>query len=274
MLPRFLCAYPAANLYPDAFASHLNEMAGLGFDTVVLCVPEHYIQHSLPIVRELIRLTRSAGLQCWVDPWAVAGVFDGEAPHAAGGKPEATIAWWIDALGRAPQDCRPDAVFWDNPRPAEVHRIAVWGARARGFGMRSHVCLSADRHKGDLGLFRRVAGLDVVDGVFTDPYVLCPDRAADYPIEDYVAGWARALAEIAEETGTLAGCWVQGFGLPAGCETIPVRAAQAAMRQGIGAVGFWAFRSCAGWVNAPERPREVWDEFGRWMQRAVAGPGE
>jgi hypothetical protein len=262
---RWICSY-YGNLYADAYAVHLAEMKAMGFTTVVLCVPEHYVTHSLGAVHSLVAATHAAGLECWIDPWGVAGVFDGEAPHNPTGIPEATIAWWIDSIGNAPVEARPDAVFWDNPKPAVPYLIGAWAARARTYGMGSHVSLSADRHKDDLTLFRRVAGLDVVDGIGTYPYILEPSRVADFDIEQYVGNWAHDVAKIASSEFKMSHVWFQTFGLPAGHEDIPIRAAQVALTHGVNGLGVWSFRACETWQNRPERHREVWERFGAFMR--------
>jgi hypothetical protein len=263
---RLICAYPSVCLYPDAYAAHLDEMRGMGFCTVVLCVPEHYVTYSLPAVQDIIRATHAAGLACWADPWAVAGVFDGEAPHAPTGDPDAVVRAWIDAVGNTHPSERPDAVFLDNPHPADPARIAAWAAQARGYGMGCQVCLSAVRHAGDLELFRRVAALDGVDGIWTDPYCLDRARAAAFDVEGFVGGWARDLAGIGAEAGKESGVWVQGWGLPAGVEVLPVRAARAALGAGVDGVGFWGFRACPTWQGRPDRHEAVWRGFGSWAR--------
>jgi hypothetical protein len=264
---RLICAYPAANLYLDAYAAHLTEMQSMGFDTVVLCVPEHYVVHHLASVFSLIAVTRAAGLKCWVDSWRVAGVFDGEAPFTPPASPaaaDAAVRRWIAAVASGPPAARPDAVFLDNPNPAVPSQIAAWAAQARGLGVGTQVCLSADRHDGDLDLFRRVARIDAVDGISTDPY--CLSGRPDFPIEEYAGQWAHDLAEIAGAAGKEAAIWCQGFGIPEGQEDWPVRAAEAAREQMVDGVGFWPFRAGELMPNRPARHEEVWRRFGTWLR--------
>src|SRR5438045_767847 len=78
---KHLVAY-FANRYLHHFARDLEEIRGHGFDGVVHCVTEADREWGMGRVAEMFALTREAGLECWADPWGVAGVFGGEA-HSA-----------------------------------------------------------------------------------------------------------------------------------------------------------------------------------------------
>lgn len=257
---RLICAYHN-NLYLDAYEAHLAEMRAMGFDTVVLCVPEHYVRFSLPAVRDLIVATGRAGLACWADPWGVAGVFDGEAPHDPAREPEATIAAWL-LLVAGDRAARPDAVFWDNPHPADPARIGDWTSQARRLGMGSVVCLSADRHRDRVETFGAVAARPTVDGIGCDPY--CLGRNERFDVEGHVSGWAERMVGLAAASGKEAHVWVQGFNLAEGYEDLPVRAARTALARGVGGIGYWSYRSCEATSNRPARPRETWRRFGEF----------
>lgn len=261
---RFLCAYPAANLYLDAYRVHVEEILGMGFDTIVLCIPEHYVAYHLPVVREMIAATHAAGLGCWADPWGVAGLFDGEAFHRPTDVPDTIVRCWIEAVGNVDPECRPDAIFLDNPCPAIPSLIATWGAQARALDLGCQVCLSADRHRDNPDLFDRVADLDVVDGIHTDPY--CLGRIEEFRVDTSVQPWAGRLARAARQFGKRATIWVQGFRLPAGSEDLPIQAAQVALDQGIDGIGFWSFRASEPWSGRPADHRKVWTRFGAWLR--------
>lgn len=266
---RTICSYHG-NLYLDAYVVHLDEMRGMGFGTVVLCCSESHVAFHLPAVRDMVVATHEAGLECWADPWGVAGIFDGEAFHQPTGDPDTAVRRWIEAVGNADPAGRPDAIFLDNPHPAVPALIGAWGAQARALGMGCQVGLSADRHRDDPEIFRRVAWLDVVDGIATDPYAL--GRIEDFDVETSVVPWAKLLATVAAWSGKSATIWVQGFRLPAGHEDLPIRCAEAALGHGIGGIGFWAFRACEPWRERPEDPRGVWARFGAWLKDRTSNP--
>src|SRR5690348_4848773 len=67
------------NRYLHHFERDLEEIRAHGFDTVVHCISEADLEWGMRRVAEMFSLTREAGLSCWADPWALAGVFGGEA---------------------------------------------------------------------------------------------------------------------------------------------------------------------------------------------------
>lgn len=253
----------------ETFIAHLAEIRAAGFDTVLLCVPWLYATDSdhLSTVRNMIAVTRHAGLAVWADPWGLSGM-DGEADPDPYGDPDRAVSEWLDTIGNAPPESRPDAVFLDNPHAldpphqADTHLIASWGARAKGYGMGCQVCLSADRHRNDRAKFERVARLDVVDGVWVD--VNAPGRPDGFDFEGWVGNWADGMAGIAHATGKPVGAFVPGYGIPVGQEDLPVRAIQVAIARGVEHVGLWWI----GWSGPQPTPggpvyrREVWDGFG------------
>lgn len=253
----------------DVYSTHLAEIKAAGFNVVVLCVPEHYAADHLPAVRDLIAATKRTGLECWADPWRVGGVFDGEAPFEPGQDPDAMVCWWIDQVGSAPEESRPDAIFFDNPWPSDVHSIAAWAARAKGYGISSQICLSADRHRDDLlrddlGRHGEVARLAVVDGCWADAYALCPDQLKN-PL-DLVGAWAGRMASIAAATGKPCGVFTQGFGLDPGHEDLPVRAAEVARSRGIDHLGFWWLGWADDDVGGIRYGRGPMERFSEWLK--------
>lgn len=256
---RWICAYPAANLYLKEYKLHLKEIKKIGFTTVVLCIPEHYLLFSMNTVGKMIGATREVGLECWADPWGVAGVFDGEAPHRSVSDTHGVVGWWIDSVG----SLEPDAIFLDNPFPGIPSLIADWGSRAHDLGMGCQVNLSCHRHCWDLDLFRRVASLDSIDGIGTDPY--CLGRMESFDVDVFVGTWAERLAEIGRASGKPACVWVQGFNIPDGMEDFPVRAVEVALRWDIQGIGFWGYRACESFGISTGNSKKIWATFGTWL---------
>lgn len=261
---RLICAYHNC-LYLKAYRLHLADMTSIGFDTVVLCVPESYVTFSLAAVRDLIRATHDAGLELWADPWGYPG-FDGEALHSvrAAADPEAALVCWLDALAHEDPRARPDQVFWDNPFPADPARLAGWAARAAERRMGSIACLSADRHVHELRRFYRVARLPGVEGIGCDPY--CLGRNAGFDVAGHVGTWAGRMARVGRFARVENHVWVQAFNVQAGHEDLPVRAIRAAVAAGVSGLGVWSYGGC--WPNShrPANPETVWRRIGRCLR--------
>ena len=178
--PRHLVSY-FGNRYLHHFERDLDEMRAHGFDAVVHCVTEADREWGMRRIAEMFAMTRDAGLSCWADPWGVARVFGGEAHSgylARGGTVGADDAGlrallhnWIDDVAAAGAEW----LFWDEPdlgaaggEGALVPFLQDLCERARERGLRNSVCLTSTVP--NIPAFPRLAALDSVDDIGTDPY--------------------------------------------------------------------------------------------------------
>ena len=138
--PRLGIAY-FGNRYPQHARVDLRSIAEAGADFVVHVMSEADLRWNPGTMAELIEIGRVLGLQPWLTPWAVGGVFGGEAAsYAVGEQPEecqrgsddrplpalcprqpafrALVAAWLDAAAAAGGEI----VQWDEPHLALPHR--------------------------------------------------------------------------------------------------------------------------------------------------------
>ena len=123
------------NRFPEHYRSHdLPEIVASGCTYVVHTFSENDLQFYQGAVKEMVSLTREAGLETYVDPWGVGGVFGGEAFSSF--LLHHPDAWQVKANGasvpmaclRAPQFLElmgqwidsavglgAEVVFWDEP---------------------------------------------------------------------------------------------------------------------------------------------------------------
>ena len=133
---------------PQHFQRDLDDIARLGFTYVVFTFSENDHRFYQGSVAQCVRLTQERGLQAYVDPWGVGGMFGGEAFTERGawdlegqqrrsdGRPlpllcpnsdaaRAYLRRWIDTVANV---LHADAIFWDEP-----HFYLPFGeARAQG----------------------------------------------------------------------------------------------------------------------------------------------
>lgn len=268
---------PATERVLRRFDKHLDEIASHGFDTIVLCLSEADLDPRPLVVRaEMTRHARERGFAVLLDPWAVGGVFGGEAGSPfrdAGGTPclrepafRALMDRWLDAA----TELGPDGLFWDEPNlrrcgdceGREVEFIAELAGAARRAGLRNSACFTSRER--NLAALEELAATGLVDDVATDPYYAAPPvPGGDDAPPLYVGRYARAVQAISERHGVRCHIWVQGFGLPAGAAWVVEMAARAARDAGVTDLAFWGFRACAS-VPAIRPPdwRRVWVQVG------------
>ena len=120
---------------PQHFQRDLDDIARLGFTYVVFTFSENDHRFYQGSVAECVRLTQERGLQAYVDPWGVGGMFGGEAFTERGawdlegqqrrsdGRPlpllcpnsdeaRTYLIRWINTVADVLQA---DAIFWDEP---------------------------------------------------------------------------------------------------------------------------------------------------------------
>src|SRR3989304_1271445 len=100
----------------------IQGMVDQGCSYVVHCYTETDLAYYRDTMRDVVAASHGAGLEAWLDPWGLAGVFSGGTvgPSAGGGagapcpnQPEtrAFLRGWIDACAAAGGD----VLFWDEP---------------------------------------------------------------------------------------------------------------------------------------------------------------
>ena len=134
----------------------LEEMRAHGCTYVVHCFTETDLLYYREAMAEVLKATREAGLEAWLDPWAVAGIFGGEslsrflvdhpealqvlsdgrrAPAACPNHPETRrfLLEWVAAGAEAGGQ----VAFWDEPH----YYIPMWrGDRSGAWACRCEHC--------------------------------------------------------------------------------------------------------------------------------------
>jgi hypothetical protein len=147
--PRLGIAY-FGNRYPHHARADLEGIAAAGADFVVHVMSEADLRWNPGTMAELIAIGRELGLQPWLTPWALGGVFGGEsASYAVGEHPDecqrggddrplpalcprqpafrTLVAAWLDAAATMGAE----VVQWDEPHLALPHRVGSerWACR-------------------------------------------------------------------------------------------------------------------------------------------------
>lgn len=125
----------------------LDEMAAYGCSYVVHCFTETDLLFYRATMADVIAATRDAGLEAWMDPWGVAGIFSGEslsrfiahhpealqqlsdgrrAPNACPNHPE-TRRFLLDWVAAA-AETGGQVTFWDEPH----FEIGLWRGDTSG----------------------------------------------------------------------------------------------------------------------------------------------
>ena len=146
----------------------LQEMVDQGCTYVVHCFTETDLAHYRDTMRDIIAATHGAGLEAWLDPWGLAGIFSGETftrfpldrPEtwqvlsdgrrvgaACPNHPQtrAFLREWIEACAATGGD----VLFWDEPH----FYVGLWRSDLSGaWACRCDVCLSLfrERHGSDM----------------------------------------------------------------------------------------------------------------------------
>jgi hypothetical protein len=151
----------------------LQEIIEHGCNYVVHCFTETDLAYARDTMRDVVKATHDAGLEAWLDPWGLAGIFSGEtftrfpldhpetwqvlsdgrrAPAACPNHPETRkfLREWVDACAYIGGD----VLFWDEPH----FFVTLWqGDRSGAWACRCDICR---------GLFRDRYGSDI-HGTFT-----------------------------------------------------------------------------------------------------------
>ncbi|MBD3236841.1 MAG: hypothetical protein GF330_09065 [Candidatus Eisenbacteria bacterium] len=121
---RLACSY-FGNRMVRYVREDMQTLHRLGFDRVVHTFSENDLAYYAGTLREIVAVTREAGLEAWLDPWGVARIFGGEA----------FSRWTLqeeDLRQRGPSGRRFDGACLNHPRLRE--RMTEWISAAAATG--------------------------------------------------------------------------------------------------------------------------------------------
>jgi hypothetical protein len=231
-------------------AADLRQMRQV-FRTVVFPCSEETACLDADGLRERVRLARELGLETWVSPWGVAGLFGGEAISAVGHLCPQSCAVrevldrWLEVAVRA----APDVLFWDEPHGTGCCGPDAVSALLVGLIERCPIWL---RH----ALYWSPAHYPVVP----EPIIA---RCITAGMDLYGASSAEerlaAILELGRAHSVEPHVWVQAFQVSAGEEAAVGAMIAAAAAAGIRRIGVWPWKAGAtASVLASERPEVVW----------------
>ncbi len=161
-------------------SADMQQLAQQRFDLVVHTFSENDQRYFAGTMKEIVGASRANGLEVWLDPWGVGGVFGGEAfsrvaleesswaqtardgsrlPACCPNNPNFRqfLASWIDAAC----EMKPDAIFWDEP-----HFYTDRIGRVPGCHCRHCEILARDRGIRDDDLLRGTSTLLLLEWAF------------------------------------------------------------------------------------------------------------
>ena len=268
-----------------------------GFDILVHTFSENDLRFYRETMKEIVKATHESGLEVWIDPWGVGGVFGGEAfsdaalrhrhwlqvdasgnqlPACCPSNPgfQAFIRHWIEAA----LETGADAVFWDEPHfysnnknePLGCHckycrELAEQNQPAIGSFLRE-VC-SRVKNAGSKNVVcvlpsslqdQRTDWLQSVTNLGSTPFWSLHDADP----EQYVTDVGAQVKQAASRAGIQTHLWIQGFRIPAGKEEEIQRSTVAAAKLGVDVIAIWGFDGCEAMsALACERPQIAWASF-------------
>lgn len=251
-----VCAYHG-NLYPHHAIQDFLDIGAAGFDTVLLCIPEQDMRHSMGSVGELRHLAGAVGLDVWAGPWGLGNIFGGEGvtttPYRY--QRQGALRLYSEWVAKV-RDVGFSTVFLDEPRPFILYQYLA--DQAIEAGMNVTTSLLSDTF--DTLSDEEVTELDCsslgVSNYFPFPETSISD--AWYTTRDRVD----RLTSLRGDDQHL---WVQGFGL-GGNPSLPGVVARAARSMGEENFGFWSFRGCQALPSiAHSDPLDVWKRVPGWL---------
>ena len=278
----------ATSYFGNRILRHVREdvrrLRAEGFDIVVHTFSENDLRFYQRSVRDIVAVTREAGMRAWIDPWGVGGVFGGEAfsdaalhhrdwlqvasngdrlPACCPSNPgfRAFLREWSDAA----VETGANAVFWDEPHfySDEKESSSCYCEYCRD---------AADRGKSAIGSFLGEVCARVKSRGRENVVCMLPPRPerkgnvvwseiaaldgvtnfGSTPFwgmrgeepEKYVACVARELKEVASRTSIQTHLWIQGFRIPAGKEEEIRKSAIVAGESGVDVIAIWGIDAC------------------------------
>jgi hypothetical protein len=250
-----IISYPERHDPEDFVDHHLPEIIDRGFDTILFPICEQTWQFNLSNIKEMREQAEKAGLDTWAGPWALCGIFAGEAvstfrPGDAGD--EVLELWKSDVLAAGFR-----TIFFDEPNiDCDPDTLYSWYVRQREItpaDIRLVTTISDDMF--DALDDEQIRSLPV-DSVGVSMYHWTKDISK---ITRRTLMWAARLIRLRPRDNHV---WIQGFDIEAGAEWIPVMTKHLARTMGVTNFGHWSFRASRGVATkTPPRWREVWDSM-------------
>ena len=261
--PRFGISY-FGNRDPLHVQRDLEEIARAGLNYVVHTFSEEDLRFHRRVMQEIIQQSHRLGLEVWLDPWGVAGIFGGEAfsdflvrhPEV---KRQSTrgLRRLMDRWIQTAQDLGTDVVFLDEPhfRTESPHALIEWASkRVKKRGMKCALCLYP-REKMN---WESVAQIETIDIIGTDPYW----RSFRRRLRPFVRYWADRMVELAQKNHKESQLWIQSFRIPKGRKEEVIQAIQIARASGIQNIAIWSY-DCGRLIDHLQsgEPREIWQRI-------------
>jgi hypothetical protein len=140
-------------------------------------------------------------------------------------------------------------------------------------GCRNAVCFlpHQENDEKELALWNRLAGIESVDIIGTDPYWW----AKKMDVAPFVAGYAEKIAALAREHGKEGQMWIQNFMITPQTEDYVRTAVRAAYQSGIRNIAAWSYRGAGymAWLRS-EDPDRVWTILGEEYARLHQNPDQ
>jgi hypothetical protein len=211
------------------FQADLDDMLAHHCTYVVHCLTETDLLYYRETVREIVEATKAAGIQVWLDPWGVAGIFSGEtlsrfpldnletlqvlsdgrrAPAACPNHPETRrfLSEWV----RAAAETGGDGVVWDEPH---FYVPFMRGERSGAWACRCEICRERFRERtghempeafdAEVRRFREASLIELVDDLSSEARRLgLKNDLCLFPIDFAAAGFPELAERLARLVGS------------------------------------------------------------------------
>lgn len=210
------------------FLADLDDMLAHHCSYVVHCFTETDLLYYRETMREIVGATKAAGLDVWLDPWGVAGVFSGEtlsrfpldnvetlqvlsdgrrAPASCPNHPETRrfLREWV----RAAAETGGDGVIWDEPH---FFVPLMRGERSKAWACRCDVCRERfcertgrampDTFDAEVRAFRDASVIELIDELATEARRLgLRNDLCLFPVDFVAAGFPGLASRLARTVG-------------------------------------------------------------------------
>lgn len=214
---------------PRHFQADLDDMLAHHCSYVVHCLTETDLLFYRDTMREIVAATKAAGLEVWLDPWGVAGVFSGEtlsrfpldnvetlqvlsdgrrAPAACPNHPETRrfLKEWV----RAAAETGGDGVIWDEPHffvpLMREERSTAWACRCDvcqdKFRVRTGHAMP-ETFDAEVRAFRDASVIELIDELATEARRLgLRNDLCLFPVDFVAAGFPELASRLARLVGS------------------------------------------------------------------------
>ena len=246
-------SYPNMHIPEDFEDIHLPEIQDREFDTILFPICEQSWQFNLHNIESMRIIAENAGLDTWAAPWGLCGLFAGECLSTYRDRECHALELWKSDIVAAGFS----TIFLDEPRPdCDMDGLVEWyeiQRRSTPDSIRLTTTLADDTFC-DLS-DEQIRDLPV-DSVGLSCYHWT--RSTDRIIRRTL-GWTERLTSLRPNDNHV---WIQGFGLEAGAEWVPMLTKNLARTMGVRDFGHWAFRGTrAVATKSAVNWRRVWDDM-------------